>query len=130
MSERVNIGGFMASVITLAFMFSTMYALAFFYFQASGQTPYGQPLGTGDVVVGVDRPLIDIFGIFDAILNFVSLLSPFVFVKMFIEALMITNTPLLYQVVDLLVLRPIGWICAGMTVNYIISKIPTESNEG
>ena len=129
MSERVNLGGFMASLITFSFLFSTIYTLAFFYSQATGQLNPGQ-IAIGGGSPSVEAPLVDVFGIFDSILNIISWLSPFAAIKFLMVALVENNAPILYQVIDLLILRPIGWIVTALEINYLVSKIPTISQEG
>jgi len=115
---------YLSQFITWIFIFSTVYTLTFYYDQgAQIQNSYdelddqsGDYMNTG------------IIGILDEVLDFISWLSPFALVKGLLIILM-ADMPDLYQFIDLLFLRPISWVIAVLTVNYIKSWIPTLSGE-
>ena len=115
---------YLSQFITWIFIFSTVYTLTFYYDQgAQIQNIYdelddqsGDYMNTG------------IIGILDEVLDFISWLSPFALVKGLLIILM-ADMPDLYQFIDLLFLRPISWVIAVLTVNYIKSWIPTLSGE-
>jgi hypothetical protein len=115
MSERVNLSPFLGVSLTLLFIFSTLYTLAFYYYQGAGQdvslsTPSDS---TGSLVSG-----------FDALFNAVSWLSPFGFIKALLLVVM-SGTPEFYQILDMLLLRPIGWFVFLVQANYLLSLVPT-----
>ena len=115
---------YLSQFITWIFIFSTVYTLTFYYDQgAQIQSGYdeldnqpGDYMNTG------------IIGILDGLLDFISWISPFALVKGLLIILM-ADMPDLYQFIDLLFLRPISWVIAVLTVNYIKSWIPTLSGE-
>jgi len=123
MAENVNMGGFIATFITLAFVFSTMYTLAFYYYQGASTSYEANPMKADS-----DHDILDVLGIIGGILDFISWLSPFLLIKAFLVFSM-QATPDLYQFLDMLILRPVGWIVVMLETNYIISKIPTMSGE-
>jgi hypothetical protein len=115
MGERVNISPFLGVSLTLLFIFSTLYTLAFYYYQGASQdislsTPADS---TGSLVSG-----------FDALFNAISWLSPFGFIKALLVSVM-SGTPEFYQILDMLLLRPIGWFVFLVQANYLISLVPT-----
>ena len=115
MGENINISPFLGVSLTLLFTFSTLYTLAFFYYQgASVEMNVAGLEGTDDT---------GSFG-FDTILGAISWLSPFGFIKLLLSSAMNT-TPELYQILDMLLLRPIGWFVFLVQGNYAISLIPT-----
>jgi hypothetical protein len=115
MGERINISPFLGVSLTLLFIFSTLYTLAFYYYQGASQdVALSSPSdSTGSLVSG-----------FDAIFNTVSWLSPFGFIKALLLVVM-SGVPVFYQILDLLLLRPIGWFVFLVQANYIISLVPT-----
>jgi hypothetical protein len=115
MSERFNLSPFLGVSLTLLFIFSTLYTLAFYYYQGASQdvvlsTPADS---TGTVVSGLD-----------VLFNAISWLSPFGFIKALLVVIM-SATPEFYRILDMLLLRPIGWFVFLVQANYIISLVPT-----
>lgn len=119
--------------ISMVFIFSTVYTMAFYYFAATGEV-MGVPVldestpsafnstAVADSGIGV---LIGL-GFIEWMGEFLSWLSPFALVK----ALMVTLLPpLIYQPINLLFLRPIGWIGAWITTEWVINKIRGSSEE-
>ena len=122
----INLSPYIGSTTVLLFIFSVIYTLAFYYYQGTGQILGVQGLtasvqGTQDLNTGI---LIMV----DAVLNIVSWLSPFALIKAMVLAIMLPM-PEVYEVIDLLILRPMGWTVFLYQANYIISKIPTISGE-
>ena len=113
---------FLSSIITLLFVFSTIYTLAFFYYQGAGQVITFDGLSED----AVSSDTVNFLGMLDGIINFISWISPFALVRGILFYLAPAD---LYQVLDMLLLRPISWIVSIITVNFIISKIPTISGE-
>ena len=115
MGENINISPFLGVSLTLLFTFSTLYTLAFYYNQ-------GASVEMG--VSGLEE--IDNTGSFgfDTFLGAISWISPFGFIKLLFISMM-SSTPEFYQIIDLLLLRPIGWFVFLVQGNYLISIIPT-----
>lgn len=125
MPENRIIKPFESFFVSMIFIFSTMYTL-YYYYEMGTQ----QPLEFEGITEDVNDPLNSGFAsILDSVLEFVSWISPFALVKGLIIILFQSNTPELYTAINLLLLRPIGWIGALFTANYLISKIPTVSPE-
>lgn len=120
--ERTFIPPFLGSVMTLLFLFSTIYTLAFYYYQG---TTSGLNYG-GIGVSGKNASELGLIGVLDGVLSFISWISPFALVRGLVSAI---SPPDLFQVLDLLILRPVSWIVSLITANYLISKIPTISGE-
>lgn len=122
----INLSPYIGSTTVLLFIFSVIYTLAFYYYQGAGHTLGVQGLtstvqGTNDLETGL-------FTVVDAVLSIVSWLSPFALIKAMLLAIMLPM-PEVYEVIDLLILRPMGWTVFLYQANYIISKIPTISGE-
>jgi len=115
MGESINISPFLGVSLTLLFIFSTLYTLAFYYNQGASVELTVAGLGETD-----DSGSFT----FDALLGAISWLSPFGFIKLLLSSIMST-TPELYQILDMLLLRPIGWFVFLVQGNYVISIIPT-----
>lgn len=127
-------GAFIGSTVTLLFLFSTSYTLVYLYYLDSNQelTITGLSDDPKDAKVAATSSsgfLGTIIPIADGILELVSWLSPVALIKVLFAGFMQTNTPFLYLLVNLLILRPLGWSMALITLNFIISKIPTVSGE-
>jgi len=133
MTDTVNVSPFMGTFMTILFVFSTLYTLAFFYYDATNETISSDSLSDdANDPFDVSTESEGVFGflirVADGVLEFLSWISPFGLLKGLIVELM-TNTPELYQVINMLILRPVGWIVVVFEVNYILSKIPTVSGE-
>lgn len=115
MGESINISPFLGVSLTLLFIFSTLYTLAFYYNQGANTE-----LGVSGLDESEDNGN---FG-FDTLLGAISWLSPFGFVKLLMSHLL-TTTPEFYQIIDMLLLRPIGWFVFLVQGNYVLSLIPT-----
>lgn len=121
-NESTVISPFLAVVITLLFVFSTIYTLAYYYHQG---TTSGLDYG-GITVSGESPEDLSLVGVLEGVLSFISWISPFALVRGLVSAIAPSD---LFQVLDLLILRPVSWIVSIITANYIISKIPTISGE-
>ena len=123
MPENTLVTPFLGSFMTLVFVFSTLYTVAYYFNQG-----FGQSLNTPGI--GDNTPAIGSFAtsLIDSLLEGASWLSPFFVVKLLLTEVM-SSTPELYTILNLLVLRPVGWIITLFTANFIISKIPTISSE-
>lgn len=123
MPENTLVSPFLGAFMTLIFVFSTIYTVAYYYNQGSGDT-----LGTDGLADDPVNPVSTAGSFVDWILEAASWISPFAIVKLILTEVM-ASTPELYTVLNLLVLRPVGWIVTLFTANFIIAKIPTESGE-
>jgi len=123
MAEYIRMGGFIATFMTFAFVFSTMFTLAFYYYQGANAS-----YGVDGMSSGQDHTTLDILGILSGVLDFISWLSPFALIKAFLSYTM-QSTQDLYQLIDMLILRPVGWVVVMIEANYIISRIPTLGDE-
>ena len=114
MGENINISPFIGTTMTLLFVFSTIYTLAFYYYQGDNKA------------LDADSPIesTSMFAGLDALFNAVSWLSPFGFIKLIISTLL-TDVPDFYTILDMLLIRPIGWTVFIIQVNYVISLVPT-----
>jgi hypothetical protein len=130
---------FIASTITLCFLFSTMYGLAALYFIGQGmQLGQSSEIDTflhdapSSSNPHVSSILFDfIVAITDFVLEIVSILSPIGQIKVFLVLTGINSgTPEIYTILNLFVLRPIGWAMFLLETNYILNKIPTVSGGG
>lgn len=133
MAENTLISPFLGSFMTAIFIFSTIYTLAFYYNQGAGSSLGVDALeDSPNDPTSVSTESSGIFGFvirgLDAVLEFLSWISPFALLKALLIVVM-DPVPLLYQILNLLVLRPVGWISTIFTVNYILSRIPTEHGE-
>lgn len=110
----------------MVFMFSTIYTMAFYWFQAEGmdievigldnldgslrKTPEAQE---SFITIVVDNML-------EFLLESLSWFSPFILVK----GLLIVLVPApIYEPLNLLILRPVGWIGSWITTEWVINKI-------
>jgi hypothetical protein len=114
MGERINISPFLGVSLTLLFTFSTLYTLMYYYDQGS------------NAGFGLDGPTESdgSFVGFDTLFNAISWLNPFGFIKLLLSSMM-SSTPELYQIIDMLLLRPIGWFVFLVQGNYLLSLVPT-----
>lgn len=133
MGSNYNINPFMGSTMALLFTFSTLWALVFYYYQGAN-TPL-QVEGIPQDANSIDEVNLDNSGVFgfvisvgSGVLEALSWLSPFALVKALLLFIM-SETPEFYQIINLLLLRPIGWIMLLFEVNYIIAKTPLSSGE-
>lgn len=133
MAENTLISPFLGSFMTAIFIFSTIYTLAFYYNQGAGSSFNVNALeDSPNDPTSVSTQSSGIFGFvmrgIDGVLEFLSWISPFALLKALLIVVM-NPVPLLYEILNLLVLRPVGWISTIFTVNYILSRIPTEHGE-
>lgn len=117
---------FIGMFITFIFMFSTMFTLLYFWFDATN---------TSIGVSGIQRSdkdtsaISSAFWLLDWILDLVSWISPFALVRGLVMWMTEDLPDRLFIFLDLIFLRPMSWIASMITINYAISKIPTESGE-
>ncbi len=109
--------------MTLVFVFSTLYTVAYYFNQG-----FGQSLTTSGLSDSPTSPGTFATSLIDTLLEAASWISPFGLVKLILTEVM-ASTPELYTILNLLVLRPVGWIVTLFTANFIVSKIPTISSE-
>ena len=124
-SSIMQISPFMAMMIGLLFVFSTSYGLMFYYYQgASKQVNFNNiganPNDPASVSGGGGFLGSFITGSIDALLSFISWISPFAIVRGMILAISPTD---LFTVLDIFLLRPISWVVSIITANWIIAKI-------
>lgn len=122
---------FLKYFTSMVFIFSTVYTMAFYYFAATGDIVGAEVAGettgmvqtsgmnqTGTVTAFIAAGLIEWLG------ELLSWLSPFALVK----GLMVTILPpLIYQPINMLFLRPIGWIGTWITTEWLVNKIRGSS---
>jgi len=110
---------------SMVFMFSTIYTLGFYYYAATGDayTFTGMSDTTGTMVSEMPTNILLQY-IIDFLLEILSWASPFAIVKGLL--LLIVPTPL-YEPINLLLLRPIGWIGTWITTEWVINKIRGSS---
>lgn len=122
MGETTNISPFIGTIMTLLFVFSTVFTLAYYYYQGTNQALPISGLSTES-----KKPSsLSLVGVMNGVLSFIAWISPFALVRGLVLAI---SPPDLFLVLDLLLLRPVSWIVTIITANYLISKIPTESGE-
>ena len=111
-------------IAKMFFLFSTMYTLAYFWVQGSSEelkVPELAEQGAENVAVSANSWVSVIVSVaIDDILNTISYFSPFALVLIFLKSLVPAD---LYLPLNLLLLRPIGWIGAFITTEWIINKI-------
>jgi hypothetical protein len=122
--EMVITKPFIAQFMTWIFVFSTIYTLAFYFYQGAAQTQDFNGISDD----ANDYKTVGIFGITDQILEFISWISPFALIKGLLFIVM-RGTPEIYEFLNLIMLRPMSWIVAVVTVNYIKTLLPTWSGE-
>jgi len=123
-TETVNTSPFIAQFMTWIFVFSTIYTLAFYFYQGEAQTQDFNSIGDN----ANDYQTTGIIGIVDNVLEFISWISPFALVKGILITVM-AGTPEVYEFLNIIFLRPMSWIVAVITVNYLKSWIPTLGGE-
>ena len=106
------------------FAFSTIYTLAYFWTMGSGELLDSPELGDQEVsnvaVQGDSWASVLVSGAVDEVLNAISYFSPFALVLVILKAIVPSD---LYLPLNLLLLRPIGWIGAFITTEWVINKI-------
>ena len=123
MPENTLISPFLGAFMTLIFVFSTIYTAVYYFNQGFGEGVNTEGLSDEPPEIGtVAGNLIDF------LLEAASWISPFGLVKLLLVEVM-ASTPELYTILNLLVLRPVGWIVTLFTANFLVAKIPTESGE-
>ena len=110
---------------SMVFMFSTIYTLGFYWYAATGDayTFTGMGETTGSMVSEMPANALLQY-IIDFLLEILSWASPFALVKAFLLALI--PTPL-YEPLNMMLFRPIGWIGTWITTEWVINKIRGSS---
>lgn len=110
-----------------------MYTLSFYYNEARGQDLQAQALDDlgGQVQEGIEPQeggflTSTVNDVFDWVLEALSWFSPFAILK---GLLLVMVPDILYEPLNLLILRPVGWIGSWITTEWIINKI-RGSSEG
>lgn len=116
--------------ISMVFIFSTVYTMSFYYFAASGEISGVETATDTTGVVSATAinstgaAALASFGFVEWLGEFLSWLSPFALIK----GMMVTLLPtMIYQPINLLFLRPIGWIGTWITTEWVINKIRGSS---
>jgi len=116
--------------ISMVFIFSTVYTMSFYYFAASGEISGVETVSdtTGTVSVSAinstSMAVLLSLGFIEWLGEFLSWLSPFALIK----GMMVTLLPtVIYQPINMLFLRPIGWIGTWITTEWVINKIRGSS---
>ena len=113
---------FQSFFISTIFIFSTIWGL--YYYWSLGESHSTQMEGLSDNPN--DPKGLGLVGTISGILDFLSWINPFGLVK---GIIFLISPPEIYEFINIFLLRPIGWIGTMITVNYLISKIPTVSGE-
>lgn len=116
--------------ITMIFLFSTVYTMAFYWYAAENQTM--NVVGLDDLSGGLqknpDKTQSFISEVIDNMLEYIleslSWFSPFVIVKGLL--LVLVPAPI-YEPLNLILLRPLGWIGTWITTEWVINKIRGSS---
>lgn len=110
---------------SMVFMFSTIYTLGFYYYASTGDAYTFTGMGdtTGEMVSEMPTNVLLQY-IIDFLLEILSWASPFAIVKGLLYAML--PTPL-YEPLNLLLFRPIGWIGTWITTEWVINKIRGSS---
>lgn len=113
--------------VTALFIFSTMYTIVYYINEGDGQTTTINALNDRDDTnpdtshQSFWDSLLSSITI-DTVLDWISMLSPFILIKGLIYAITI-NTPELYTIINLLLLRPAGWVGFLFTLDWGLNKI-------
>lgn len=126
MVEHRMVKPFEGLFVTLIFMFSTMWGLIYYWNLGTSQTVKVTGL---EVSEKSPSDVSSAFFLVNWILDAVSWISPFFLVKGFLFYEIQPISANLYLFLDLFFIRPISWISSLFTLNYAISKIPTESEQ-
>jgi hypothetical protein len=129
MSEITVIKPFQSSFVSAVFVFSTMYALSYFWSLGSGQ-PLFNVVGLIDKLpyIGHIVSILPFGSFFDLGLEVTSDLSPWLIVKGVVYSMFNPISPDAYTFINLFFLRPIGWVFSLFTVDWLVAKIPTEGS--
>ena len=122
--ELVITGPFITQFMTWIFIFSTLYTLAYYYYQGEANTVNYNGIADN----ANDFKNTGIIGTIDKVLDFISWISPFALVKGLVIVLL-KDTPEIYEFLNLIFLRPMSWTVAFITVNYLKTWIPTLGRE-
>ena len=122
---RGNLLNFLA---TGMFMFSTMYGLLYFYNIGIGTEASAQELSEMDPD-NPKRPESNwwssiLTGTFDQIFEIISVFNPFFIIKALLQSFL---PDILYTMMNLFLLRPIGVIVTFMEVDYIFNMLRGKS---
>lgn len=106
------------------FTFSTIYTLAYFWTLGSGEVLDTMELEDQDAenvaVTSGSWVSIIVTGAIDEILNTIAYFSPFALIIVMLKAIIPSD---LFLPINLLLLRPIGWIGAFITTEWVLNKI-------
>lgn len=118
-------GNFLIFTISMFFMFSTAYTIMFYWNQANNAAQIENGLTQVDETTNqapTDESIISSItsGFVDNILGFLAVINPFGLIILLLKQIMPAD---IFQFLDLLLLRPIGWAGTIITSNYVISRI-------
>lgn len=117
-------GNVIIYTMSMLFIFSTIYTMIYYYNIDSGQNKTYNALGDSDgqSQAGTEGSILSSItsGFIDNILSFLSIINPFGFVILILKEFMPESA---FTFIDLLILRPVGWvgtmILSDLTIRYI-----------
>lgn len=113
------------SLITILFVVSTIYTLAFYYYEGMGKALAASGLEEKESTALPSNPGSGwlsglITGTLDYLLEVSSWISPFILLKLIVMA--IAPEPL-YKLLNMLILRPIMWIGTFILLEWSLNKL-------
>jgi hypothetical protein len=125
----VQISPFISMMIGLLFTFSTIYGLMYYFSQGEAQQITLVQLGENSnnpSSLNQSTGFVGSFvsGSIDALLSFISWVSPFALIR---GAILAISPPDLFQVLDIFILRPMSWVVSILTANWILAAIRGKS---
>lgn len=124
--EMRTVKPFEGLFVTLIFIFTTIWGLMYYW-----EVGESQAMNINGLELSDKDPsqLNGVFFFVNWILDAVSWISPFALIKGLMLEIVYPVSPHLYQFIDLFFLRGISWVSSLFTLNWAISKIPTESSQ-
>lgn len=117
-------GNFLIFTISMFFLFSTAYTIIFYVNEANAQSQLDGLAEVDETTneAPAEQSILSALtsGFIDSLLSFLSLINPFGLIILLLKAVMPID---IYQFLDLILLRPIGWSGTIITSNYVISRI-------
>lgn len=118
-------GNFLIFTISMFFMFSTAYTILFYYNEATGTAQEITALGAVEEttnIAGTQDSVISSItsGFLYWVLGILAIINPF---GLLLTSLRFVMPSDIFQFLDLLLLRPIGWAGNFITANYVISRV-------
>ena len=111
-------------IAKMLFTFSTIYTMAYFWTAGSGEVLDSEDLGDQEyAAVGISEDAWTgnlVIGAVEDVLSIIDYFNPF---ARLLGLLVVIIPSDLYVVINLLLFRPIGWIGAFITTEWVINKI-------